>query len=148
MELDKIDIILEKYFQGETSISEENELKAYFSSSNIAPHLEEYKPMFSYFGAGKEQKFEKEIPLLANKRYVAWVSIAASIVVLFGIITFVFTEDKVMSKELGTYDDPEVALKETQKALAMLSGQVNVGIESVIYVKEYENAKNKIFVKH
>jgi hypothetical protein len=148
MELDKIDVILEKYFQGETSISEENELKDYFSSSNIAPHLEQYKPMFSYFGLEKEQAFEKEIPVLVNKRYVAWVSIAASIVILFGIITFVFTGDKVLSKELGTYDDPEVALKETQKALAMLSGHVNVGIESVTYIKEYENTKNKVFVKY
>lgn len=30
MELNKIENILEKYFQGETSIAEENELKDYF----------------------------------------------------------------------------------------------------------------------
>jgi hypothetical protein len=148
MELDKIETVLEKYFQGETSIAEEKELRVYFSSSDVAQHLEHYKPMFVYFGVEKEQKFEKKMPLLAKKRYVVWLSIAASIVVLFGVITFVFTGDKVMSKELGTYDDPEVALKETQKALAMLSGHVNVGIESVTYIKEYENTKNKVFVKY
>jgi hypothetical protein len=148
MELDKIEKVLEKYFQGETSIAEEKELRVYFSSSDVAQHLEHYKPMFVYFGVEKEQKFEKIIPLLAKKRYVVWLSIAASIVVLFGVITIVFTEDKAMNKELGTYDDPEVALKETQKALAMLSSQVNVGIESVTYIKEYENTKNKVFVKY
>ncbi len=36
MELNKIEEILEKYFQGETSIAEENQLKEYFSSSNVA----------------------------------------------------------------------------------------------------------------
>jgi hypothetical protein len=148
MELDKIEKVLEKYFRGETSIAEEKELRVYFSSSDVAQHLEHYKPMFVYFGVEKEQKFEKIIPILAKKRYVVWLSIAASIVVLFGIITIVFTEDKAMNKELGTYDDPEVALKETQKALAMLSSQVNVGIESVTYIKEYENTKNKVFVKY
>jgi hypothetical protein len=148
MELDKIETVLEKYFQGETSIAEEKELRVYFSSSDVAQHLEHYKPMFVYFSVEKEQKFEREVPLLAKKRYVAWLSIAASIVVLFGIIIIVFTEDKAMNKELGTYDDPEVALKETQKALAMLSSQVNVGIESVTYIKEYENTKNKVFVKY
>ena len=39
MELDKIEIILEKYFQGETTIAEEKELKKYFSSINKFPYL-------------------------------------------------------------------------------------------------------------
>ena len=56
MEFNKIEDILEKYFQGETSIAEENELKDYFSSPNVAQHLEQYKPMFGYFSQVKEQK--------------------------------------------------------------------------------------------
>ena len=36
MELDKIEEVLEKYFRGETNISEEKELKDYFSSPNVA----------------------------------------------------------------------------------------------------------------
>lgn len=151
MELNKIEDILEKYFQGETSIAEENQLKEYFSSPNVAQHLEQYKPMFGYFSQAKEQKSTYEIPLQSKKRNVAWLSIAASAVVLLGIGTYFFVSEKndttavASQTELGTYDDPEEALKATQKALALLSNNVNVGIESVHYIKEYEQSKNKIF---
>ena len=151
MELNKIEDILEKYFQGETSIAEENQLKEYFSSPNVAQHLEQYKPMFGYFSQAKEQKSTYEIPLESKKRNVAWLSIAASVVLLLGIGTYFFVSEQndtavvASQTELGTYDDPEEALKATQKALALLSNNVNVGIESVQYIKEYEQSKNKIF---
>jgi hypothetical protein len=150
MELNKIEDILEKYFQGETTIAEEKELKEYFSSPNVAQHLEQYKPMFGYFSQVKQQKSTQNIPLKTKKRNVAWLSIAASVVVLLSIGTYFYVSEKntapvVAQSELGTYDDPEEALKATQKALALLSNNVNVGIESVQYIKEYEQSKNKIF---
>ena len=150
MEFNKIEDILEKYFQGETTIAEENQLKEYFSSPNVAQHLEQYKPIFGYFSQVKQQKSTQEIPLQTKKRNVAWLSIAAAIVVLLGIGTYFSVSEKntapvVAQTELGTYDDPEEALKATQKALALLSSNVNVGIESVQYIKEYEQSKNKIF---
>lgn len=150
MELDKIENILEKYFQGETTIAEENQLKEYFSSPNVAQHLEQYKSMFGYFSQVKQQNTTQEIPLQTKKRNVAWLSIAASAVVLLGIGTFYFVSEEtatpvVAQSELGTYDDPEEALAATQKALALLSNNVNVGIESVQYIQEYEQSKNKIF---
>lgn len=150
MELDKIENILEKYFQGETTIAEENQLKEYFSSSNVAQHLEQYKPIFGYFSQVKQQKSTQEIPLKTKKRNVAWLSIAASVVVLLGAGSYFLvsknnTAQAVAQTELGTYDDPEEALKATQKALALLSNNVNVGIESVRYINEYEQSKNRIF---
>jgi hypothetical protein len=149
MESDKIEILLEKYFQGETSIAEENELKNYFSSLDVAQHLEQYKPMFGYFSQAKEQEFQQQIPLQTKKRTVAWLSVAASIVVLLGIGTYVYVDNNnaTQSQNLGTYDDPEVAFRETQKALALLSSHVNTGIESVQYVEEYEIAKDRVFRK-
>ncbi|MDX6189892.1 hypothetical protein SGQ83_11075 [Flavobacterium sp. Fl-318] len=149
MELNRIEYILEKYFQGETTIAEENELKDYFSSPNVAQHLEQYQPMFGYFSQVKEQKSTQEIPLQTKKRNVTWLSIAASAVILLGIGTY-YVSDKnatpvVAQSELGTYDNPEEALAATQKALALVSNNVNVGLESVQYIHEYEQSKNKIF---
>ncbi|MCI9844073.1 hypothetical protein [Flavobacterium pectinovorum] len=150
MELNRIENILEKYFQGETTIAEEKELKEYFSSLNVAQHLKQYQPIFGYFSQVKEQKLTQEIPLQTKKQNVGWLSIAASVVVLLGIGTFYYVSDNstdnvVAKSELGTYDNPEEALAATQKALALLSNNVNVGIESVHYIKEYEQSKNKIF---
>jgi hypothetical protein len=46
---------------------------------------------------------------------------------------------------LGTYDDPEIALKETQKLLTKLSQNINLGYKSVAHIDEYEITKNKLF---
>jgi hypothetical protein len=149
MEFNKMEALLEKYFEGETSIVEENELKNYFSSPNVAPHLEQYKPLFGYFTEAGKEKLEKNVPLTPKKQKVAWLSIAASIVVMLGIGTYTYFNVNTVteSKELGTYDDPEEALAATQKALAMLSNNVNVGIEGVQYLQVYEITKNKAFVE-
>lgn len=150
MELDKIEQLLEKYFDGETSIAEENELQNYFSSSDVARHLEQYKPLFGYFSTAKEQQFERHIPLTAKKRKVAWISVAASVVVLLGAGTFAYLNynTTIQSQDLGTYDNPEEAFRETQKALSLLSNNVNVGVESVQYIREYENTKGKVFIAY
>lgn len=146
MEFSKIEILLEKYFEGQTNISEENELRNYFSSSNVLPHLEQYKPLFGYFSVAKKEEFKPNIQLQSKRFRVTWLSIAASVVVLLGIGTYVyFNTNANQNQDLGTYNNPEVAFKETQKALALLSNQVNIGIESVHYVEEYQNSKNLIF---
>lgn len=149
MESDKIKIILEKYFEGETTISEEKQLKAYFSSANVATELLQYQPLFTYFSLEKEQGFESKMTVPENKKQrIIWWSAAASVIVLLGIGSYVFLDDSPQktTSELGTYDDPEVAFRETQKALALLSNHVNVGIESVHYVEAYEDTKDQIFI--
>ncbi len=149
MELSKIEILLEKYFQGETSIAEEKELRSYFSNQNVAPHLEQYRAMFGFFTQAKQQEFTKEIPLKTKKSKIMWLSIAATIVVMLGLSTFyMLNDDEIhVNGELGTYDSPEVAFIETQKALALISSNVNIGMKSVMYVQEYETAKNRVFKK-
>jgi hypothetical protein len=157
MELYKVETLLEKYFEGETTIKDEQELQDYFASPEVAPHLQQYASLFNHFAVAKGQQFKQEIPAFEistvenrnKKRNLVWVSIAASVVVLMGIGTYMFydSEPVTESKDLGTYDDPELAFKATQKALSLLSNNVNVGIESVQYIEEYQIAKNKVFRK-
>jgi hypothetical protein len=147
MALDNIEKLVEKYFEAETSIAEEKELKAYFSSQNVAPHLEHYKPLFGYAIQAKEEQYAVSIPALSNKKPLRyWLSIAATVLVLVSVSLFTFHQyNQPKTVDLGTYDDPEVALKETQKALAMISVHVNKGIGSINYINVYEQSKNKIF---
>lgn len=153
MELYNIEELLEKYFQGETSIAEEKELTNYFSSSNVAQHLEQYKPMFGYFSLAKQQTSSQNVALISKNESKGlkriWWSAAASVAVLLGVGMYVYntttTNASVATNELGTYDSPEEAFRETQKALALLSGHVNTGIESVQVIQEYDNSKEKIF---
>ena len=157
MELYNVETLLEKYFEGETTVNDDKELQDYFASPEVAPHLQQYASLFNHFAVAKVQQFKQEIPVFDihkvenkyKKRNLAWISIAASVVVLMGIGTYVFYDRETVtkSKGLGTYDDPELAFKATQKALSLLSNNVNVGIESVKYIKEYQIAKNKVFRK-
>jgi hypothetical protein len=147
MESNRIENLLEKYFDGETSITEENELKKYFSSSNVAPNLEQYKPLFVFFIENKKETLTKKINLISTKRNITWLSIAASIVILLGVSIYINANEVKENKELGTYDDPKEALEATQKALAMLSNHVNTGVEGIEYIKVYEISKDKIFIK-
>lgn len=150
MALDRIENLIDKYFEGETSIAEENELKVYFSSTDVAQHLKQYQTIFGYFSQAKEQQFTQEIPLQTKKRNVVlWLSIAASVVVMLGVGTMMyFTNDKEEQFVACTPEDnPELALQQTEKALALVSEHLNTGIESVSYINEYEQSKNRIFKK-
>lgn len=149
MELYKIEQLLDKYFEGQTSIAEEKDLKNYFSQPNVAQHLKHYQSVFGYFSKSKELQFEKTIPLPSKKRSsVVWLSVAASVVIMIGVGTFAYfnSEKPVVSGKFGTYDNPELALKETKKALDLISKNVNVGIVSVNYINEYQETKEKIFI--
>lgn len=147
MALDRIEILLEKYFEAETSIAEEKELKDYFASLDVAQHLEQYKPIFGYAAQAKQEQFTATIPLKTKKRTkVVWLSVAASVAVLLGVGLFTFNHyNEPEYQDLGVVNDPEIAFRETQKALDLISKSVNKGIEGMSYLNEYEQSKSKIF---
>lgn len=149
MDLIKIETLIEKYFEATTSIAEENVLRDYFSNANVASHLEEYKSLFQYQIKEQEVTFNRNINWSQKNKKGIWLSIAASFIVILGVIAF-YTNDPqtaVTTSDLGSYNDPEHAFKETQKALALLSSNVNVGINSVEHLHEFELAKNRVFKK-
>ena len=147
MEQNNIKILIDKYFDGNTTISEENQLKNYFSNENVAADLKQYQPIFQYFSTQEKVVFEPNITLKSNTKPVWYLSIAASVVLLIGLGTYVkMNNSNTSNKDLGSYNSPEVAFKETQKALQMLSSNVNIGVNSVAYFNEYQETKNIIFV--
>ena len=54
MDYKYIEQLLERYWQGETTLQEENILRSFFSQQDIPEHLQKYKALFTY---------EKEKPL-------------------------------------------------------------------------------------
>jgi hypothetical protein len=57
-----IEELLERFFDGETSNEEEQELYRFFAQEDIPEHLRRYKPVFSYF----ENGLEKEMKLITE----------------------------------------------------------------------------------
>ncbi len=146
MELSNIEKLLEKYFEGETTISEEKELKVYFTRETVPSHLERYKDLFQYFSEESNITATKDLKLhtTSRKSWYTWVGVAASIALIVGL--FVTNMPLGQDENLGTYEDPEVALQETKKILNMVSQYMNEGKQELVYLKEFENTKNK-FIK-
>lgn len=136
MELDNIEKLLEKYFEATTTVAEEKELQIYFSQESVATHLEQYKPMFSYFSSAKEERFTKQVPLKPRKNYYKWISVAAVAVLTFGIY---------FGNEYQEKKQAEYAYQETKKAFELLATNFGKGTEKVAYLQEFETAKQKIY---
>ena len=130
MVLNSIEKLIEKYENGETSLKEEQVLKNYFTSDTVAPHLEMYKPLFTYFLANQQEQFTKDVPLKTKKAFnYKWISVAAVAVLMLG---FYFNKPN----DVGTIDDPEIAFNEVSKSLAMISSHLNKGTSTVSYLNE------------
>lgn len=144
MEPQKIEKLIEKYFNAETSLEEESRLRSYFSSGNVAPHLQEYTPLFGYFESSKEEKFSGRVNFKKNDiRVYSWIAVAASIVVVAGL----FFHEPGKTNGFGSYEDPEIAMQKTKETLQLVSRYMKTGTEELVYLQEFDNAKNKILRK-
>lgn len=141
MESKQIEVLVEKYFDAEISLREEEELRAYFSSGDVAPGLEAYKPLFSYFEGAREERFTGTVDYgKKSKKMYSWIAVAASIVIFVGILS----QQSLSGNEYGTYEDPELAMKKTKEALEMVALYMNSGTEDLQYLEEFNKAKKKI----
>lgn len=141
MELSKIEELLEKYFEATATVAEEETLRTYFSNENVAPHLEQYVPLFQYFSNAKEEQFTKQIPLTPRKNYFKWASIAAVAVLTFGIyFGNIYLEKQEQDKRKAEY-----AYNETKKALNLLAANFGRGTQKMSYLTEFEETKQKIY---
>ncbi|MCM4169172.1 hypothetical protein KCTC52924_00059 [Arenibacter antarcticus] len=139
MELDRIEKLLEKYFEATATVAEEETLRDYFKNENIPVHLKQYAPMFQYFSVAKEERFTKQVPLKPRKSYLEWASVAAVAVLVFGIYFGNEYSEKQEQKKA------EYAYQETKKALSLLAANFERGTEKVAYLNEFEATKEKIY---
>jgi hypothetical protein len=136
MELSKIEQLLEKYQNAETTLQEEATLKNYFLSGNVASHLQEYESMFSYFAISKAEKSVKPIQLNTKKTNWKWLSVAASIALLFSV--YVGNSYVQEQKTKAQY-------AEVMSTLKLLSSNLNKGNQAMASLYTYEDTVNKIF---
>ncbi len=152
MDLTKLKKLLEQYENAKTTLEEEAYLKAYFSSADVVPELDSFKEMFLYFQTVKKEVYPRDVKVdTKKKKPLKWVSIAASIVFLFSIITY--TTNIIVGKQskvtISSVDElPPKArsnYKEIEKVLKVFSTNLNKGTKAFANLYTYENSVNKIF---
>jgi hypothetical protein len=138
MELDKIEKLLKKYLEADTSLEEEIFLKKYFSENEVPSHLEEYKELFSYFSNNSLDVSNKPISLPKNKSIINWLAIAAMAVLFVSVFS-------IYQNDISEKKQAELAYSETQKALELISLSLNKGNNAIAQLQNFENSQNKIF---
>ena len=105
----KIDELLDKYFEGETSCEEERELRRFFTEEEVPEHLQTYRPLFAYLNreatSMAEPTEEKsvttefflarqgpshETPPRLYRTFYAVSGIAAGLLLLLGVAKIIF----------------------------------------------------------
>lgn len=131
MVLNKIEQLLEKYDNAETTVKEEQILREYFNQDNVPAHLESYKVMFQYFQNTKQEHYTKDVPLKPKntKTLYQWISVAAVAIVMLGIFIprIDFGSDGLASL---SPEEKKIYLQ-TKDALAMLSSNFNEGASNI-----------------
>jgi len=138
MELNKIEKLISKYLDAETSIKEEKLLKKYFSEEDVPLHLKEYQIMFTYFSNSDKDKSTKKISLPHEKRKINWLSAVAIAVIFISIFSF-------HQKNVNERKEAMLAYNETQRALQMISFNLNKGNRAVSQLDTFEKTQYKIF---
>ena len=120
MELANIEILVEKYENAQTSLQEETTLRNYFTGGNVAPHLQEYEYMFNYFANSKDETYTKTIelePKRSKKRNFKWLSVAASVMLLFSVF---------ISKQEYEKHQAKKQFEQISKGLRLLSSKIYI----------------------
>lgn len=138
MELVKIEKLIEKYLEAETTLKEEVFLKKYFSENEVPSHLEEYKTLFSYFSDSSLDVSNKPITLSKDRSIISWLAVAAIAVLFVSIFS-------IYQNNINERTQAELAYMETQRALDLISFSLNKGNNAIAQLQTFENSQNKIF---
>lgn len=159
MDSKQLNLLLEKYWNCDTSLEEEQQLREYFRG-NVSENVKETADLFRYFesqqkqqvgGAGFDEAVRKKIrqhqPQGKSRRMLFnYARIAAGLLVVVTASYFVRTEiRKAYSPEVvDTYSDPKLALEETKRALMMISKGFNKAQKEAGRIKVFNDAEEKL----
>jgi hypothetical protein len=144
MKKEELNLLLDKYYKGESSEEEERILKEFFQGENVPAEYEAEKEIFCQYSvsgsvpepsadfeeriiAGLDQ-FEKNRKSLIMRRVVLYsLSTAAGIMIVAGSY-FLFNSNR---EPKDTFSDPKIAYAETMKILMKVSEQLNQGNQAL-----------------
>lgn len=154
MESQRIHMLLQKYFEAETTLDEENELITYFTSGEVDENLKMYVPMFS----GMKELSANENTNLGDdlmnyilesehkeKLRYRWMwqivtGVAASVILVMLAVNFYGNENRWDD----TFSDPDQAYAEASKTLEFVAGKYNKGLAQLKPMDRIENAKDPL----
>lgn len=166
MNRNNIDLLIQKYYDGDTILDEEKQLLDYFTNETVPPHLEKEKALFLALHtketievphdlesrlASMIDRLDKETmprkAALPHKRAMiaTWASIAAALIAVVSIV--VYTEHRQDAQTIAMQTEAQNAEKmyeQTRQALALVSTKLNAGMDQVQQSKAELERANKV----
>ena len=160
-----IEKLLEKYWNCDSTLEEEQELKSWFSSNSSPDRTGEEEALFKYFELEKKKEipsesFDDEVSksihsyeAKKNKRFFLkpWIGnfskIAAGIIVALAATIYVLYEEEPEVPAVfmtDTFESPEEAYEETLKVLNLISQKLNVGKEHAAKISVLSEAEEAV----
>ena len=158
MDSERINELLQKYWNCETTLDDERELRAYFRGT-VPESLKDAAALFRYFDQQRnktitdvsfERKLIDKLQSSPKGKITSLVynsmRIAAGIIVLIMAVWLVRLEiRKSAPVEMSdTYDDPKMAFEETKKALMMISRSFSTAEEQARKINLFNEAQQDI----
>ena len=156
MKTQEIKILLQRYFNGETSLEDERLLHEYFKGGNVDEELQEYAEFFGGISdltnSIDDSTIEEDVMdfILENehlektkfrKMWKTVTGIAASVIIVLG--SYLIYEQQQKPFE-DTYQNPEQAYVVAQQTLQFVGSKYNKGMAELSNFKKFEKASNSI----
>lgn len=140
MEFKLINQTLEKYFEGETSLAEEAQLRAFFNNGKVPTEYEKFRPLFAAtddlqknspsenFTDVLLDRLENEKGRQKKRQLWTYVSRIAAVFLLCVMSYFAYqqTQENVYASnlEVDTHTNPEEAYQDAKDALILVSSKL------------------------
>lgn len=156
MKTEKVKRLLQRYFNGESTEAEEQQLEAYFQLGEIDEEVAEYATFFGGIselaGIASDPTIEEDVMdyILENEHrekthyrsmWKVVTGIAASIIVVLGGFLFYQEQQKPFD---DTFEDPEQAYAYATETLRFISGKYNKGLAELSNFDKLKVANSQI----
>jgi hypothetical protein len=148
--------LIEKYYNGDSTVEEELALRELFQSDDAPDGYDAEKAIFGYYSSqGKipepSYDFESRImagidaagselkPQITRKHILPYLSAAATVLILFGSWFFFIHS----SETEDTFTDPAIAYAETMKILLNVSAKMNRGAMALEPVRKIDELASR-----
>ena len=152
--------LLDKYWNCETTLKEEELLRTYFQQNEVPEDIKKFQKLFKFFNEEKRKEltddfdhrvldFVKKDKKGVKQKYLSHmykVAAAVLLILSFVVIHERFIDVRVKTKKVveDTFKDPKKALEETKKALFLVSEKLNKGKEEVSRLYKFKKAEEVV----
>jgi hypothetical protein len=118
----KVKKLMERYFEGNTSLDEERNLQCYFASGQVAESLKKYIPLFAFYA--KEKQIMPPAKQSGVIRTIGWIATGIAASIAFLVILRTSQPEYVYLVDGIRIYDQQTALATADSKLQLLAASV------------------------